>query len=208
MQKIYIKLSNGVTVLGDQFDYNDFCDFQNIFRDWLYLNGKLHSKGGRSLPVPDVFSEAMFCYAYNAVRTNGTAYSYDCVMKSDGKGVQVKSASIEKDCTSFGPRSEWDLLYFADLAPMGEVTGEINFYQLTDFNLANLILNISKSETFEMQQNQGRRPRFSVKRKIIQEFQLLPEKTINILDGTITDHGIRYNINDYLNNFSQWRINL
>lgn len=57
-------------------------------------------------------------YFFNAVRTNGTAHSYDAVDKNTGEGIQIKSASIKTDCTSFGPTSTWDKLIFADLAPL------------------------------------------------------------------------------------------
>ena len=105
MKKETIKLKDGTYVTGDAFDHNDFIKLQTIFKDWLLMNEKLKSLGGRGLNVPDVFSEAIFCLAFNAIRTNGTAHSYDCVLRETGEGVQVKSASIPNDCTSFGPTS-------------------------------------------------------------------------------------------------------
>ena len=147
------------------------------------MNEKLKKLGGRGLNVPDVFSEALFCLAFNAVRTNGTAHSYDCVVRGTGEGVQVKSASIPNDCTSFGPTSTWDLLYFVDFAPNGIVDGLVKFYKVEDADVYNLVLNAKKGETFKDQQLQGRRPRFSMQSAIIRPKKLMPVKIINIVTG-------------------------
>lgn len=184
MKQETIKLKDGSIVVGDAFDHEDFIKLQNIFKDWLEMNKKLKSLGGRGLNVPDVFSEAIFCLAFNAVRTNGTAHSYDCVIRGTGEGVQVKSASIPNDCTSFGPTSTWDVLYFADFASNGVVDGIIKFYKIEDDDVYNLVLNSKKGETFRDQQLQGRRPRFSIQSSIIKPKKLVPIKTINLIDGT------------------------
>lgn len=183
MKQESIQLKDGTIVVGDAFDHDDFIKLQGIFKDWLEMNTKLKSLGGRGLNVPDVFSEAIFCLAFNAVRTNGTAHSYDCVIRGTGEGVQVKSASIPNDCTSFGPTSTWDLLYFADFAPNGFVDGTIKFYKIDDNDVYSLVLNASKGETFRDQQLQGRRPRFSIQSSIIKPKKLKPLKTINLIDG-------------------------
>lgn len=183
MKQENITLKDGTTVTGDAFDLKDFELLQKIFKDWLIMNEELKSLGGRALNVPDVFSEALFCLAFNAVRTNGTAYSYDCVIRGTGDGVQVKSASIPNDCTSFGPTSTWDVLYFADFAPNGKVDGEVKFYKIDDSDVYNLVLNAKKGETFRDQQLQGRRPRFSIQSSIIRSKHLAPVKTVNIVTG-------------------------
>lgn len=190
-RKIHMRQENvrlkkdGTIVTGDAFDNSDFAVLQQIFKEWMHINTQLKGLGGRNLNVPDVFSEALFCLAYDAVRTNATAHSYDCVMRKTGEGIQVKSASIPNDCTSFGPRSTWDLLYFADFAPNGKVDGIVKFYKIDDSDVYNLVLNASKGETFKDQQNQGRRPRFSMKSAIILPKKLIPERTIDLNNGTI-----------------------
>ncbi len=186
MKKETIILKDGSQVVGDAFDFEDFKKLQDIFKDWLKINKKLKELGGRNLNVPDVFSEALFCLAFNAIRTNGTAYSYDCVIRNTGEGVQVKSASIPNDCTSFGPTSTWDLLYFADFAPNGKVDGCVKFYKIEDQDVYSLVLNSKKHETFKDQQLQGRRPRFSIQDSIIRPKGLKPIKTIDLISGTIS----------------------
>lgn len=180
MKKESITLKDGTVVIGDAFDKKDLKKLQEIFSDWLVINKKTKSLGGRGLNVPDVFSEALFCLAFNAIRTNGTAYSYDCVMRGTGEGVQIKSASIKTDCTSFGPTSTWDLLYFVDFIPNDTIDGKVCIYKIEDDDIYNAVLNSKKNETFKDQQKQGRRPRLSIQ-NIIRRKKLKPVKVIDIL---------------------------
>lgn len=180
LEKFKVTLKTGEIVYGDKFNQNDFATLKEIFAEWLKINKKVTSLGGRGLNVPDVFSEALYCIFFNAVRTNNTAHSYDCVNISNGAGVQVKSASILNDCTSFGPKSTWDELYFMDFATNGEIDGIIDVYKL-DFALDDVILNNKKNETFKMQQDQGRRPRLSLK-KLIKEKNIKPIKRISLIN--------------------------
>lgn len=184
MKKCNVKLKNGTIVTGDDFDKDDFKTLKKIFKKWLDINNDLKSLEGRALNVPDVFSEALFCIAFDAIRTNSDpgAHSYDCVIKSTGEGVQVKSASIANDCTSFGPTSTWDLLYYVDFAPNGYVDGNVYFYEIDSDDVYNMVLNKKKEETFSDQQAQGRRPRFSIQSKIIKPKGLKPVKKISLID--------------------------
>lgn len=70
LEKIKVKLQTGEVVYGDKFDKNDFSTLKEIFAEWLEINKKVTSLGGRGLNVPDVFSEALYCIFFNAVRTN------------------------------------------------------------------------------------------------------------------------------------------
>lgn len=182
MKKVSVTLLDGTTVFGDEFDDNDFQSLKTIFKKWLNMNADLKRLGGRNLNVPDVFSEALFCIGFDAVRTNATAHSYDCVIKNTGEGVQVKSASIDNDCTSFGPTSTWDRLYFADFVPNGTIDGNVWFYEIDSNDIYSLVLNKKKGETFADQQKQGRRPRFSIKQSIIKAKNLQPVKKMSLID--------------------------
>lgn len=106
-------------------------------------------------------------------------------MRDTYDGVQVKSASIPNDCTSFGPTSTWDLLYFADFAPNGKIDGIVKFYLIPSDIVYGLVLNRAKNETFRDQQLQGRRPRFSMQKEIIKKLGLTPQKTVDLNSGRI-----------------------
>ena len=177
MQKMKVKLKNGMTVLGDYYDDADYEKIKAIFKKWQEINADLKKMGGRTLNIPDVVSEAIYCYLFDAVRTNKTAKSYDAVNINNHAGVQVKATSISNDLTSFGPRSTWDELFFMDFAPNGIVDGNIDIYKI-DIDVSKIITNKQKSETFVDQQRQGRRPRFSIKSEIIEKYKLKPIKSI------------------------------
>lgn len=182
MKKVQVTLKDGTQVCGDEFEEQDLECLKQVFHRWMSMNADLKSLGGRNLNVPDVFSEGLFCLGFDAVRTNKTAHSYDCVIKATGEGVQVKSASIESDCTSFGPTSTWDRLFFADFVPHGVIDGEVWFYEISSEDIYNLVLNKRKGETFRDQQRQGRRPRLSIKQLIIKEKGLQPVKIMRLND--------------------------
>lgn len=180
MKKVNTTLKDGAVVIGDQFDSDDFAQFKIIFQGWMNLNKLLQSLGGRGLNVPDVISEGLYCYLFNAIRTNGTAHSYDVVDLVTHEGIQVKSTSIGSDLTSFGPTSTWDVLIFIDFAPSGLVDGRVDIYRI-DTHPGDIVLNSKKGETFTDQQKQGRRPRLSIKSQIINPQGLKPIKTIQLI---------------------------
>jgi len=169
-------------VSGDCFTENDFHEMKIIFRQWIDINKRLKKLKGRALNVPDILSEGLYCYYFNAVRTNNTAFSYDAVDISTGEGIQVKSTSIINDLTSFGPTSTWDKLIFMDFCPNIEVDGIIDFYLIPDESLYDIILNKKKNETFRDQQIAGKRPRLSIKKEFVNKMGLKPLKRINLLE--------------------------
>lgn len=179
MEKVRIALRDGTTVIGDKFNDDDLVILKNIFNEWKRLNEQVTPLEGRRVNIPDILSEGLFCYHMNCIRTNNTAKSYDCISVDTNAGIQIKSASIPNDCTSFGPTSTWDEIYFMDFVPNGEIDGQINIYKI-DIDFSSLILNAKKQQTFMDQQNLGRRPRFSVKKKIIEPYELKPCLTINL----------------------------
>ncbi len=181
MKQINVMYKDGTVFKGDYFGKNDFAKLKIIFKNWLELNKILKKLGGRGLNVPDIMSEGLFCYLFDAVRTNNTAYSFDCISRINGAGIQIKSGSIEYDLTSFGPTSTWDEIYYVDFAPNGIVDGLVYIYKL-DYDIKNIVLNVSKNETFQDQQKQGRRPRFSIKKTIIESENIKPIKIINMLE--------------------------
>ncbi|MDR2821843.1 MAG: Bsp6I family type II restriction endonuclease [Mycoplasmataceae bacterium] len=180
MKNVQLTLKNGQNIIGREFDEKDYKGMISFLNDIKINNLFLNNLGGRKINVPDVISEGIFCYHYNAIRTNGTAKSYDCVDIITKDGIQVKSASIEKDCTSFGPKSTWDKLYFIDFSNFINCkTNTIDFY-LIDIDLSSIVLNEKKHETFKQQQKQNRRPRLSLK-KLIKKHNIKIDKTIIVI---------------------------
>lgn len=182
MQPIRI-IINGKPATGLKYDYNDFLEMKTIYSNWKTLNEALEALGSRSLNVPDLLSEGLFSYLFNVLRTNGSINSngYDAYDDKTNEGIQIKSCSIDNDCTSFGPKTHWDKIYFMKFHPKS-VDGLVEIFDITDIDLDNIVLNASKNETFKDQQDQGRRPRFSIQKEIIDKYNLKPIKTIKLLE--------------------------
>ena len=70
------------------------------------------------------------------------------------------------------------------MAPFGNVDGNVWFYEIDSTDIYNIVLNSKKNETFKDQQKQGRRPRLSIKDRIINPLSLLPIKKINLMEDT------------------------
>jgi hypothetical protein len=179
MTTIDITLKDGTPAKATKFDQKDYQKMIDLLKQIKESNAFLNQMGGRKINIPDVISEGMYCYNFNAVRTNGSAGSFDCVDLDTKDGVQIKSASIENDCTSFGPTSTWDKLIFIDYSKfINNQSNEIYFY-LIKVNIHSLVLNASRGETFADQQKQGRRPRFTIK-TLINEHKIPILKKIKI----------------------------
>jgi Bsp6I restriction endonuclease. len=113
----------------------------------------------------------MSAYLFNLARTNASNFSnlehssFDCLDVNTGLSYQIKAVStITADeiggPTSFGPRSEFDKLLLV------HVICEENrmlFFDCTE-QLDNIMVN--KKETFKDQCLAGKRPRFSLLKKL------------------------------------------
>jgi hypothetical protein len=152
--------------------------FKRLFGLWKRLNIGL-SKYGRKVNIPEVLSEGMFCVFFDSVRFqrkikgHGTV-SFDAINPKSNRREQIKATSIEKDLTSFGPKTEWDDLYFMDFYRNGKIDGSFDVYLIPN----NLIYEkrVNKSQTLKQQQAEKRRPRISIK-EIIQENKIKPLAT-------------------------------
>lgn len=179
-KRIKIKGKNS---MGMHYDDNDFQEMKNIYRTWKELNEVLVNLGSRAMNVPDLLSEGLFAYLFDVYRTNGevNGSSFDAYDVKTNEGIQIKSCSIDNDCTSFGPKTHWDRIYFMKFHPQSN-DGLVEIYDISSINLDNIVLNAKKGETFRDQQLQGRRPRFSIQKEIIKKYGIKPIKTVRLLE--------------------------
>lgn len=93
---------------------------KKLYFDWKNLNDRLKKIGTRGINLPETISENAFCLFFQeCVRTVGLKKgkcSFDCINTNTGSRIQLKASSVENDLTSFGPRSEWDELFFLDFS--------------------------------------------------------------------------------------------
>ncbi len=93
---------------------------RELYKDWKGLNDRLKKIGTRGINLPETISENAFCLFFtDCVRTVGLKKgkcSFDAINTKTGSRIQIKASSVGNDLTSFGPRSEWDELFFLDFS--------------------------------------------------------------------------------------------
>ncbi|MBT3539259.1 Bsp6I family type II restriction endonuclease [Candidatus Parcubacteria bacterium] len=156
-------------------DKTDGKEFKRLFDLWKKLNIGL-KKYGRGVNIPEVISEGMFCVFSGSVRyvkkIKGVGkVSFDTINIEKSRREQIKATSIDSDLTSFGPKTEWDDLYFIDFYKDGKLDGTFDLYLVPN----NLIYSnkVNKGQTMKQQQNEKRRPRMSIK-TIIKDNKIKP----------------------------------
>ncbi len=129
--------------------------------------------------LPEGLSEGAFCLEMNTARIinaiPGANSSFDCYDFDENARIQVKACSVLPDLTSFGPRSIWDKLYFCDFYREGSWDGTFDIYMIDNDDIYNHY--VREGQTFRDQQQQGRRPRFSIYNEIILVQNIDPIRT-------------------------------
>mgnify|MGYP000570833225 CR=1 FL=1 len=153
----------------------DIRKIKNLYKLWNKLNKAIKKISTRGVNLPEAISENAFCLFFpecvRVVKLAKGKCSYDVINTKTGKRIQIKASSIESDLTSFGPRSEWDELFFLDFS---KGDGSFKIYKIEK----DLIYKhkVNKNQTFEDQQKQGKRPRFSIVENVIKLKNLKPLK--------------------------------
>jgi len=146
---------------------------KKLYFDWKKLNDSLKSISTRGINLPETISENAFCIFFKdcvrVVKLKKGKCSYDCINTKTGKTIQIKATSVNFDLTSFGPRSEYDELFFLDFS---KGDGSFKVYEIKPDWVYNHMVN--KKMSFKQQQEKGKRPRFSITKGIIKTRNLKP----------------------------------
>src|SRR3989338_9380004 len=113
---------------------------KNIYSDWKKLNDRLKAISTRGINLPETISENAFALffpdCFRIVSLKGMKCSFDCLNIKTGSRIQIKASSIASDLTSFGPKSEWDELFFLDFSKgYGSFKVFINLLESVKFTL-------------------------------------------------------------------------
>lgn len=180
---VTVKLPEGTfdtTVIT--FEESDRKVLYNIYKDWRSLCDNLVKLKSRAVNLPEGLSESSFCLEMGFARFTGSISgantSFDCIDLNTNNRIQVKACSVLPDLTSFGPKSVWDKIYFVDFCREGKWDGTFDIYLLTNDDIYNHKVNAE--QTLRDQQLQGRRPRFSIFKEIIQKKNLKPIKSATL----------------------------
>src|SRR3989344_2110457 len=152
---------------------------KHIYNLWKILNKAIKSISTRGINLPEAISENAFCIFFpeyvRVVKLAKGKCSFDTINTRNGKRIQIKASSVASDLTSFGPRSEWDELFFLDFS---KGDGSFKAYKIEPNWIYKHMVN--RNQTFEQQQAENRRPRFSIIDQIIKPRRLKPVKTCKL----------------------------
>jgi hypothetical protein len=156
------------------FNEEDGKQWKKVFDLWRGLKTNLREYKAREPNFPEGLSEVAFCLWSGSSRLIGAKglsnTSFDTFNKRTGRAEQIKACSVEKDLTSFGPRSKWDDLYFLDFYNQGKFDGYFDVYMIP----SELIYKhkTSKLKSFKDQQAEGKRPRLQIKNDILAKYNI------------------------------------
>jgi len=178
MKIIWAKVNVNGNLIYAQITHKEKNDEQllkKLYLDWNKLNKDIKKISTRGINLPEAISENAFCLffesCFRVVKLQKGKCSFDCIDTNNGKRIQLKASSVKADLTSFGPKSEWDELYFLDFS---KGDGTFLVYKIDKELIYQQKVN--KGQTLEEQQKQARRPRFSIIREIIIPRNLKPIK--------------------------------
>tara|TARA_Y100000590_G_scaffold469329_1_gene656252 strand:- start:2126 stop:2692 length:567 start_codon:yes stop_codon:yes gene_type:complete len=188
MKKIIHKIqleNNEIELNLMTFKKSDRKVFKKTFNLWQKLNNKITKKlkGTRKLNLPDALSESLVCQELGFGKLLSVksrikySSSYDVYDLKNNKRIQVK-CSTSTGPSSFGPKSEWDEIYFLDMWNDGNINGSYKIYKIENDEIYNTKVN--KNQKLKDQQNQSRRPRFDLRSSII-----IPKKYKPVAKGKL-----------------------
>lgn len=163
-------------------DKSRFEDAIKAYFLWKELNSLIKNSHNRGINFPETISETLLCSALGFELNRGTGG--DAKDPSTGNIIEAKATSNwDRDTTSFSPSETFDLLYFIRLDQREDT---IYFYN-TGIDSEDLKkIKVNKTQTLAEQQEQGRRPRFSVIKFIIEPNDLKPVAKIDLRTKKIT----------------------
>lgn len=133
-----------------------------LYFNWKALNSGIKEDYTRGVNLPEAITEPICCFV-NGFNLSLGEGSEDAIVPETGQQVQIKASSnFDRDLTSFGPQSRFDLLHFVRL---NQLEDKMYLYDIPIDDLKKVKVN--SFETYEDQQAQGRRPRFSIIEKYI-----------------------------------------
>lgn len=166
-------------------------DLIKYYDDFKKLCESTKKISGRMPNLSEAFTEGIYCYLTNSIRVikisstkdDKLSNSFDCYNFDKEKSIQIKSSTMKCDCSSFGPNTQFDILIFMDFSKLPE----FKVYEIDKKYLDDVVVCSKKNETVKTQKEQNRRPRFSIKKKIIDENKIKP-----LFTGTIETIGKYY----------------
>ncbi len=162
-------------------DKSRYKDAVRAYFLWKELNGLITNSHNRAINFPETISETLLCYAMGFELNRGAGG--DAKNPQTNEVCEIKASSNwDRDTSSFSPSEEFDNLYFARLYQRDD---ELYIYDLGINSVSLKDVPVNKKETVGDQQQQKRRPRFSIINKIIKPQDLQPVAKVNLRSENI-----------------------
>lgn len=153
-----------------------------IYSTWKKLDGQIDAISTRGINFPGELSELFACYALQLKwKKGGQGDAYD---PKKERIIEVKgSASYKDDLSSFSPSETFAELIFVKV----DKDNDKAYIYETGIDSTELKkIYVNASETVGDHQAAGKRPRFSVERKIIRANGLKPTYELDIIAKAVT----------------------
>ncbi|HGF8364615.1 Bsp6I family type II restriction endonuclease [Enterococcus hirae] len=146
-----------------KMDKSRFNDAIKAYFLWKELNSLIKNSHNRGINFPETISETLGCSALGFELNRGKGG--DARNPKTGEIIEFKATSNwDKDTSSFSPRENFDLLYFLRLKQRDD---ELFIYNTGISSISLGEIQVNKTQKLKDQQEQGRRPRFSVIKQVI-----------------------------------------
>lgn len=164
-----------------EIDEDMFNKAIDLYWKWSDLNRELKEFYSRGVNLHEGITEMISCYVNGHILSLGGG-SEDAIIPDTGELVQVKGTSnFDKDLTSFGPNSSFDYLQFVRL---NQSEDKMYLYDIPVDNLDDIMVNQESSvKDFK---EAGKRPRFSIIEKCIEENDLKPYAEVDLIKRTVS----------------------
>lgn len=159
----------------------DFDMALQAYSDWKKLDEEIRELSGtRGINLPSEITEIIATYPLGLkICVSGTAGdAYDDKIE---KTYEIKGSSSSGP-NSFSPSEKYDELLYIKL---DKSTDTFKLYK-TGYSSEKIgDIKVNKEQTLKDQQAEGRRPRFSIQKEIIENDKMQPDYIIDTKDGTI-----------------------
>lgn len=151
-----------------------------IYATWKKLDGQIDAISTRGINLPGELSEIFACYVLNYQwKKDGHGDAYDPVGE---RIIEVKgSGSYKKDLSSFSPSETFAELIFVKVDKDND---KAYIYETGIDSTALKDIMVNSTESVGDQQADGKRPRFSIEKKIIKANKLKPTYELDIMAKT------------------------
>ena len=154
-------------------------ELRSLYNKWKSFSEGTKSFGRRRANLHEAISETAFALAMNCpllVSISGTN-KFDNYNPRTHSRIQVKASGSDKGPSTFGPRSQYDELYWLNFFRDGKYDGNFDIYKVNRFVKS---IKVSKSQTAGQQQKKQRRPRFRLGPEFYKKYKMRKIKTFKI----------------------------